>query len=78
MPLTLLTSSTCLSGAEWVSVVLTVDVVDHLMGGAAVVLQHVVVLGACSEGEFLCDGKEFGKVLVRNVVKLGAMILGDN
>ena len=54
------------------------DVVDHLVRHAAVVLQDVVLLCARSDGDLLGDGKQLGQVLIRNIVQLGTVVLGDH
>lgn len=58
--------------------VLTVNMIDHLMSHAAVVLQNIVLLGARGDRNLLSNREELGQVLIRNVVKLGAVVLGNH
>lgn len=63
---------------ETASAILTVNVVDHLVSHAAVVLQDVILLGTSCDGNLLGDGEQLGQVLVWDVVQLSAMVLGDD
>lgn len=57
---------------------LTVHMVNHLVGHAAVVLQNVVLLSTGGDGDLLGHRKQLSQVLVRNFVQLHAMVLGDH
>lgn len=59
-------------------VVLTVNVVNHLVSHTAIVLQDVVLLCASSNCDLLGNGKQLGQVLIWDIVQLGAVVLGDH
>jgi hypothetical protein len=52
--------------------------IDLLVRQPPVVLQHVVVLDALRDGNLLCDLEDLGQLVVRDVVQLGAVVLGDD
>lgn len=54
------------------------NVVDHLVRHAAVVLQDVVLVCARCDGDLLGHGKQLGQVLVWHIVQLGTVVLGDH
>lgn len=54
------------------------NVVDHLMSHSTIVLQDIVLLGSSSNRDLLGDGKQFGEVLVWDVVQLSAVVLWDD
>lgn len=55
-----------------------VDMVDDLVGDAAVVLQHVIVGGARGRGQLLDDDQDLAQVLVGDVLQRAAVVLGDD
>lgn len=52
--------------------------IDLLVRQPAVVLQHVVVLDALSNGDLLCDLENLGQLVVGDVVQFGAVVLGND
>jgi len=50
----------------------------NLMRNPSVVLQNVIVLDVLSDGNALRDGQDFGQLVVGYVVKLCAMMFGDD
>lgn len=54
------------------------NMVDHLVGHATVVLKNVVLIRARGNRDLLCYREKLRKVLVWNVVQLGAVILGNH
>lgn len=62
----------------WLRDHMEVNMIDHLMSHAAVVLQNIVLLGARGDRNLLSNREELGQVLIGNVVKLGAVVLGNH
>ena len=58
--------------------ILTVDVVDLLVGNPAIVLQNVEVLCSNGGGDLLCNRKELYERVIGDVCELLAVELGND
>lgn len=57
---------------------MVVDVVDDLVGVPSVVVEDVVLLCPCREGDLLDEREDVGQVLVGELVRQGGVELGDD
>jgi hypothetical protein len=55
-----------------------VYVIYELMRNPSIVLQYVVVLDVLCNGNALCNGEDFGKLVVGYIVELRAVMFGDD